>query len=63
MDTMHTPIVNELTRMSAHPDADPPSAAPRGPQTRRPVRVIGQRQPNREPVRPARAEFFTGGRS
>jgi hypothetical protein len=39
MDTMQTPIVNELSRMSAHPGADLPSARLRGPQTLRPVRA------------------------
>jgi hypothetical protein len=32
MDTMQTPIVNELSRLSAHPDADLPSAALGGPK-------------------------------
>jgi len=63
MDTMHTPIVIELSRMSAHPDADLPSAAPRAPHTRRAVRASRRRQTNREPARPARAGFFMGGRS
>src|SRR4029453_9786522 len=49
MDTMQTPIVIELSRMSAHPDANPPSAGTRGPQTWRSVRGSRRRRTNATP--------------
>jgi hypothetical protein len=63
MDTMQTPIVTELSRLSAHPAAALPWAGLRGLQPRRTVRASRRERTNREPDRPARAEVFTGGRS
>jgi hypothetical protein len=63
MDPMQTPIVIELSRMSAHPDADLPWAGMRGPQTWRSVRGSRRGRTNRTPGRPARPGVFTGGRS
>jgi hypothetical protein len=63
MDTMQTPIVIELSRMSAHPDAAVASAGMRGPQTWRSVRGSRRGRTNRTPGRPARPGVYTGGRS
>jgi hypothetical protein len=63
MDIMQTPIVNELSRMSAHPAPDLPSAGLRGPQTWRAVRARRRARIDRQPGRRAGTGTFTGGRS
>src|SRR5215216_7624641 len=59
MDTMQTPVVIELSRMSAHPDADLASAGMRGPQTWRSVRASRRGRTNRTPGHPARPGVYT----
>jgi hypothetical protein len=63
MDIMETPIVNELSRMSAHPAPDLPPAGFRGPQTWRRVRTPRAARTDRQPYRGATDGAFTGGRS
>jgi hypothetical protein len=63
VDTMQTPVVIELSRTSARPDADLASAGMRGPQAWRSVRASRPGRTNRTPGRPARPGVYTGGRS
>jgi hypothetical protein len=63
MDTMQTPVVNELSRMSAYRLGGLPCAELRGPQTWRPVRAFSRGPIDREPTRRPLPEDFTGGRT
>jgi hypothetical protein len=63
MDAMQTPIVNELSRMSAHVHADLFWGGLRRTQTSRPVRASRRGRTDRGPRRPPLTKVFSGGRS